>query len=86
MDAGLHHADTLTVRTNPGWTVTYTPFVFLKTFLAYLKAAGATPAEIFLFTAAMATVLAELSPAVPFLLWRGITHEASSSFIQARYS
>lgn len=61
---GLHHADTLTVRTDPGRAVRNTPFVFLKTFLADLEATRATPAKLLFLVAAMTAVFAELSTTI----------------------
>ncbi len=53
----LHHTDTFTVRADPGRPVADPPLVFLKTFLADLKAAGTAPTEFLLFSATMALVL-----------------------------
>ena len=45
------------VRTNPGGTVTQTPFVFGKTSRAYFKPTGAAPAKGLLLFAAMTVIL-----------------------------
>ncbi len=66
--AKLHHSNTLTVGTNPGRTITDTPFVFLKTFLADLKTAWTTPAEFLFFLTTMTPVLSKtFTPVTPFL-------------------
>jgi len=52
----LHHPDTFTVRTDPCWSITDSPFIFLKTDLANLEPTGATPAELLFLFAAVATI------------------------------
>ena len=60
-----HHANTLTIWTYPGGTVTDPPLVFLKTGITYLKTTGTTPAERFFFLAAMALVFTQFSFTIP---------------------
>jgi len=53
---------TLTVRTDPGWTVAHSPFVFFKTFRADLKSTAAAPAEWLFLFAAMAAIFFVVPP------------------------
>jgi hypothetical protein len=54
----------LAVRTYPGGAVADTPFVFGKTFRAYLKPAGTVPAKWFLFLATVAFKPSGFAPSV----------------------
>ncbi len=53
--------DALAVGTDPGWPVTHSPQVFLKTGFADHKSAGTTQTVGFLFFAAMTLIFADLS-------------------------
>jgi hypothetical protein len=59
----LHHSDSAAIRTDPGWTIADSPFVFFKTFRADLEAARTVPAKWQFSTAAMAFKI--LCPAPP---------------------
>jgi len=78
-----HHANTFTVRTDPGRAVANAPLVFLKALLAYLKTTGAAPAELFFFLAAVTAIFAKTSTAIPFFRLT-FTHLPISPRIQSR--
>lgn len=54
--------NTFTVRAYPGRTIAYPPLIFGKTFRAYLESTRTTPAERFVFLAAMTDVLSFSEP------------------------
>ena len=65
----LHHTNTFTVWTYPGWAITDAPFVLFKAVFADHESTGTTPAEfLFLFTA-MANILAYFFFSVPYFFF-----------------
>jgi hypothetical protein len=60
----LYSHNPLAIRANPGWSVAYSPFIFIKTFRTDLKPAGAIPAKRFLFATAAADILAQPATAI----------------------
>lgn len=79
--SNAHHP--FTVRAYPRWSVADAPFILLKTFGANLKTARTVPAERFFLTAAAATILAESSFSITFLLF--CSHGMRASFNQRAY-
>ncbi len=64
----LHHVNTPAVRTDPGWTVCYTPGIFCKTLRADHEAAVAAPAKGLFLLAAVADIFSAVTAAVGFFL------------------
>jgi len=62
-----HHSYAFTIWTNPGWTITYPPFIFLKTIFADHKTTGTAPAKCLLFLAAMTYIFTDFSFSVTSL-------------------
>jgi hypothetical protein len=73
----LHHANTLTVGTNPCWSITDTPFIFFEAIFADHKSTGTTPAKLLLLVATMANIRSDLSFSISlFFLFHG--HDITS--------
>jgi hypothetical protein len=51
-----HHPDPLTVRADPGWTITDPPFVLFETGFADHKTTGTTPAKLLFLVTAMTNI------------------------------
>ena len=81
----LHHSYTFTIWTDPGRTVAYPPFIFLKTFFADHKTTRATPAELLFFFTAMAAETSASLLSVP-LFTCCFGHLATSLYTHSRYS
>lgn len=67
MPVPLHHPNSFTIGANPGGSIAYTPFVFLKAVSADHETAGAAPAKFLLFSATVTDIItASPSPVATF--------------------
>jgi hypothetical protein len=65
----LHHANTFTVGTNPGWTITDTPLILFEAIFTDHESTGTTPAKLLFLLAAMADIRPDFSFSVSLFIF-----------------